>query len=235
MKNETTCRSCNTINAAYRLNCTNCNAYLRDRVVNIDLWHTFSKLTSEPADGFKLIRNSEHKNFILLIFMLAVMKLMQNTMFLSLAYYLEPNITRNFFLNFVIIAVIFSVLIVGSSFLLKFIAKIKGTSLRFLDNLAIILYSFFPYAGAFIILLPLEYVIFGEYLFTRNPSWFVLNTAFAWLFTLIEAAFFIWSSFLLISGLRSQTNNKLFSVIFGLVFIFITYLTYFVVSKYLFM
>lgn len=235
MKNEIICRSCNTANAPHNLNCSNCKSYLRDRVVNIDLWHTFSLLTTTPSEGFKIIRNSEHKNFIILLFALAVFKLLHNTMFLSMFYTGEPNVTNHLLRNFLVVAGIFLVITIIFSISLKIIAGLFKIKIRFWDNLALFLYSFFPYGLAFVIFLPLEYVVFAEYMFSNNPSWFALNPPLAYLFTFLEGSCVLWSAFLLYCGVKTQTNSKLFSLVFSLVFIFITYLTYFVVSKYLFM
>jgi glucose-6-phosphate-specific signal transduction histidine kinase len=235
MKNEIICPICNTENPAYSLTCGNCKSYLRERVVNIDLWKTLATLTVSPSEGFISIRNSEHKNFIALIFFAAILKILHDTMFLSLFYYSEPEITKNLLTNLAIVGGIFLALTVVFSLSLKAIALIGRVKLRFKDNLAIFLYSFFPYIIGVIILLPLEYIIFGEYLVSRNPTWFRLSSSFAYMFTALEGAILLWNIFLLIVGIKTQTNSKLFSVCFGLVFIFITYFAYFITSKYLFM
>jgi Yip1 domain. len=235
MKNEIKCPGCNTVNPSHQLNCTNCNSYLRGRVVNIDLWKTFAVLTYSPREAFTLIRDSEHKNFLLMLFIFIVLKMFPNSIFLSLAYYIEPDIFKHFLLAFGVVAGAFLALNFLFAYMLKFIAKMNGIKIRFWDNISLFLYSFFPYLIGLIILLPLEYIVFGEYLFSRNPSWFVLNSSFAYLFIFLEASLLLWNGFLLFCAVKLQTNSKLFSVSFSLVFIFITYLTYFVVSKYLFM
>lgn len=235
MKNEIICTNCGSANAPHSLTCTNCNSYLRERVVNIDLWHTLGLLTVTPSIGFKLIRNSEHKNFIYLLFIIVAVKILQNTMFLSMFHYKEPVVTSFIIRNMAIVSGVFLVLAVAFSFALKISAQISKFKLRFWDNFAILMYSFFPYTLALIVFLPLEYIIFAEYLFSLNPSWFSVNPSLAYLFSFLELGCFLWSAFLLYCGIKTQTDSKLFSASLSLVFIFITYLTYFVLSKYLFM
>jgi hypothetical protein len=235
MKNEVLCKSCNAPNPAYRLNCSSCGSYLRDRAVNIDLWKTLALLLYSPSEGFKTIRNSEHKNFIVFLFVLIAMKLLQGSMFISLFHLPDPYLTKNLIRNYLIAGGLFFSIAVLFSFLLKVIAGWAKTSLRFWDNFAVFIYAFFPYGAAFVILFPLEYVIFAEYLFSINPSWFALNAPLAYMFSFLEGISVLWGYLLMYFALKTQTNSKVFSMCFSLVFIFITYLAYFVLSKYLFM
>jgi len=235
MKNEVTCSNCGGANPAYKLNCNKCGSYLRDRVVNIDLWKTFGLIIVSPAEGFTLIRNSEHKNFLLFLFLMLSVKMFFNSALISFVYYSTPNVTARMALGFAVSAGIFLISTLLFALSLKYIAKMLKTETRFWDNVSVYIYSFFPYLVGLILLLPLEYIIYGEYLFSTNPSWFALNNSFAYLFAGLEAAAFLWQLFLLYCAIKVQTNSRLFSLLFGLVFIFITYLAYFVISKYLFM
>ena len=54
--------------------------------------------------------------------------------------------------------------------------------LRFKDTFALIIYSQIPYLFGLIILFPLELVIFGDYLFSKNPSPFTIKGTLAYLF-----------------------------------------------------
>ena len=73
---HTKCKKCNHINPAYKYICSECKSYLRERVVNIDLWNTIQLIIEDPHKAFKQIIFAEHKNFIIFIsFFIAVKNL----------------------------------------------------------------------------------------------------------------------------------------------------------------
>src|ERR1039458_8374525 len=84
MKNVIICKSCSTENPYYEVICSNCHSFLRDRIFNIDLWKTIEQLIETPVKAFRRIIQSEHKNFISLIFIFAVFKLFISSIFISL-------------------------------------------------------------------------------------------------------------------------------------------------------
>ncbi|NOX19606.1 MAG: hypothetical protein GXO87_15160, partial [Chlorobi bacterium] len=63
MKNNVICKNCGAENPFYLLTCKSCNAYIRDKVSNINLWEIIWKLIETPVEAFRQIIYAEHKNF----------------------------------------------------------------------------------------------------------------------------------------------------------------------------
>ena len=103
MKNFIECKTCHSENPTYGLICTNCKAYLRERIFNIDLWHTVSLLIESPGKAYNLIIQSEHKNFIFFISYIVSLKLLIDSMFFSLLTLKAEPVFGNFFRNYFIV------------------------------------------------------------------------------------------------------------------------------------
>ena len=92
MKNVITCKSCGAENPFYGIICTECKSYLRERIVNIDLFNVTSLLIHSPREAFTQIIRAEHKNFIFFLLLLASAKFLVNSMYIALAVSkFEPN------------------------------------------------------------------------------------------------------------------------------------------------
>ena len=233
MKNVIICKSCNTENPFYEVICSNCHSYLRDRIFNIDLWKTIEQLIESPVVAFRRIIQSEHKNFISLIFIFAVFKLFISSIFISLAlfkneYALNLFITRLFYFAG---GMLFLLLIL--SFLLLLVLKGSGIKSRLKDLFAVLTFSLMPYSFAAIILFPVELIIFGNYLFSVNPSPFIIKSFFAWVLVSLEVLIILWSIFLTIAGTFAQTKSIKFSLANSLIFNIIVYSSIYYYSVYL--
>ena len=223
MKNILICKNCGHENPYYGLICKNCKSYMRERIFNIDLWNILALLIENPVKAFSIIIQSEHKNFILTISMIASIKLFIDSMFLSLAgFKTEPyfgHFIRNYFIVFA------SVFIVTAAFSYIFtrVNKSFGLITRFRDNFSILIYSFSPHALALILLMTVELTIFGGNIFSNNPSPFTIKTLLAYTMLGFEILIILWSIFLAIIGIYTQTKNFLYSLITGIIFSGIIY------------
>jgi len=217
MKNVVVCNHCGKENDYYSLNCSECRAYIRGHVYNIDLWHTFSQLLESPKEAFTNIVFSDHKNFVIPLFLVIVFKFLFNIMFFS-AYTSRPaSVYNNLPGNYIVTAVAFFITLLVISFLINRILKMLGSNGRTKDYFAILVYSLFLYTIGAIVLYPVEFIVFGPYLHSLSPTPFVLKPSIAYILSGIEILFVVWSVFLLITGLFVQTKNKLFSIIAGLI------------------
>lgn len=212
MKNSVVCNNCKQENPFFGLTCRNCKSYLRDRVYNIDLGKVLARLIESPSEGFKQIIFAEHKNFIVFIILLAALKFEIDSIFITISSGNGTGFLTNFILNyFVSLGLVLSVLLLFS-FLLKEIGKSLGYETRFKDNFSIITYSFVPHIFALAILFPVELIMFGEYLFSTNPSPFVLKEFIAYTLLVLELLIITWSLFLTTMANYTQTKNILFSL-----------------------
>jgi hypothetical protein len=218
MNNTVKCQNCEEENPFYALTCAKCKSYLRDRVYNIDLWMILGLLIESPVKAFRLIIQSEHKNFISFIMFIAAAKLFIDSMYLSIISNIqEPNhesIIRNYF---IILGSVFAIVII-SGIALTILNKLNNLLTRFRDNFAILTYSLLPHAIAFLILFTVEETVFGGNLFAKNPTVFSLKEFFAYTLLGFELLIILWSIFLSVIAVYVQSKNIFYSVLSGIIF-----------------
>ncbi len=218
MNNSSVCKQCGSENAFYELTCSNCKTYLRERVYNIDLWKVIGFLIESPKEAFTLIIFAEHKNFTSFIILLVTGKLLINLMFLSLVTHNdEPSFNNLIFIYFILLGILI-VLVILFSLLFKIVNNFFGITTRIKDGIAILAYSLFPYIIGLIILFTIEVTVFGGNIFSNNPSPFSLKEFFAYALLFFEAILVLWSIFLTVAGMLSQTKNIIYSICLALVF-----------------
>jgi hypothetical protein len=232
MKTTLTCKNCSTENPFYQLTCTKCSAYLREKVFNIDLWEVIATIIESPSKAYSRIIHSEHKNFIILILILAAIKFSINAIYLSLALLGERHNTRNFLILILITTGYILLSAVISSFFYK---KALSSKTRFRDNLAIIIYSLLPYVFALVILLPFELILFGYTIFSVNPSPFVVKETLAYVMLSFEGLFIFWALFLSYMAFRRQSSDTGITIIFTFIFNFLIYSALFITAGYYFL
>ena len=218
MKNIQICKNCGAKNPFYVSTCLKCNFFIRDKIVNIDLWSAVSKLIESPAKAFETIIQSEHKNFIISIILFSGAKFSIDSAFLSLFLFKNNLSDFELFSNIFIVIGILLLILFASSFSLKLITLNTLAKTRFKDNLAILVYSLIPHALALCILFPIELAVFGGYIFSANPSPFLLKSTLAYVLSGFELLVFLWNIFLMVGGIFSQTRSKIFSLFGGLIF-----------------
>ncbi len=213
MKNVQTCKNCSAENPFYQLICTKCNSYLRERVVNIDLWDTIGKLIESPSVVFQRIIFAEHKNFTFLLTFFIALKILLNSMIVRPYFRLDSYLSNNLFIYSVLSIILVYILLYVTSFLLKTFTGIFKLKSRTGDNYAVTVYAFIPYIFGLIILFPVELVLFGQYLFSVNPSPFMLKEFASYVVLGIEGILFLWSYIWLFLGINSFTRTKTFSFV----------------------
>ena len=221
MKNVIICKQCSAQNPFYRHICISCKSYLRERVVNLDLWKVIGLLIENPVKGFEQIIYSEHKNFIVFIIMLAAIKLLLDSIFMSVAFN-HANVFQNFFLNYLLLLIAFTSVIFLFSFILSKITKsISDTRVK--DNFSVLTYSFIPHIFALVFLFPIELILFGEYLFSFEPSPFQLKETLAYALLAFETLVILWGLFLTVMGIYAQTKSIKYSLLVSIIFNLILY------------
>jgi len=218
MKNIIACNNCHEENPFYAKTCWKCHGYLRDKVYNIDLWKTIGRLTDNPGVGFKSIILSDHKNFAFAIILFAAIKFYIDSLFLTMFSKRAGVPGPDLLISFGIILVVTFLVILIFSFLLKLITSSTNAQTRFIDNYAVFSYSLVPHAIGLCILLPIELVIFGGYLFSSNPSPFSIKETLAYIMAGFELLVLLWSLFLAIFAVYIQTRSFLFSLAVAIIF-----------------
>jgi hypothetical protein len=235
MKNIIICQSCSTANPSFEYICKKCNSFIRSRVYNIDLWKIIGLLVEKPKQAFEDIVYSEHKNFITFIILFVAAKLLVDIRFISMLTVGEYQTTTKLFFTYLIVLGIISAFLLLYSFILKFVLRASDIETRFRDNLAVLIYSFIPHIFGIIFLFVLEVVVFGEYLFSVNPTPFIVKGLIAYLFLGAEVLIILWSVFLSYSALRVQTGSIfpgiLSTLIFNLLLTAILYYSSFIIFR----
>ena len=227
MKNVIVCSNCGTENAFFKLNCANCKAYIRTRIVNIDLWHTIYLLIESPVIAFQNIIQAEHKNFIIFLsFLIGIKFFLFAAVAASINNY-SVNI-ESYFLSDMLIYIGYSFIILALfPYLMTKLNNLFGLQNRYKDNLAMYIYTFIPVLMSLAILSPVHYALFGKYWFTYNPSPFLIKPAIAWVLSIIEVILVLWSVMLSVTATYAQTRNKVYSFITGVGFWVILILLFF--------
>jgi len=217
MKNIQICPNCGVENPIYKYSCFSCKAFLRERVVNIDLWHTISSILEFPVKTFTKIIEAEHKNFV--IFLNSLIGIKFFLIAVTLSSFTEINSVKSdyFFLNLLIVFGVSFILLMLLAYLFTKLNSLFGLDNRFRDNYSIIVYSFIPLLMSLVLLSPVHYALFGPYWFTYNPPPYIVKPAPAYILLFIEGLLTLWSLLLLILGYYAQTKNKSYSVVIGII------------------
>jgi hypothetical protein len=194
------CPNCGSENNRYAIVCISCKAYLQNRVVNLDLFHTIWKMIENPGEAFRLVRLAEHKNYVMLLFILCGI----NFAFILMSAYKLGDSLGN--ILYIVIACILlgSVAgMAGGTFLSVFhmvISKLFGENASFKTSLGVLGYASIPSTISLVMIIPIKLALFGIYLFTFNPSPAVIKPLPYFILTSIDFLMVIWNYFLLIYG-----------------------------------
>jgi len=217
LKNIVKCPNCGAENPIYRLTCTDCGSYLRERVVNIDFWKTLWRLLYEPTAAFKKIIFAEHKNFVSVLLLIASIKIILISAFVSNYFNIPLFSYSNVFFVLSILLLVSILLIFIITYLITLLNNMLGLLTRFKDNLSILTFSFIPVIISLIFLTPIEYAIFGKYWFVHNPSPFLVDYFTAYVLVGIEVLMFLWTILLFATGIYVQSKNTFYSIMISII------------------
>jgi len=231
---HTKCKKCNHVNPAYKNICTECKSYLRERVVNIDLWNTIQLIIENPAQAFKQIIFAEHKNFIFFIFFFIAIKNLLITRFLSVPALGANGVTTSFIFSLVLIILI--TIFLGASFTLLQITiyNKKDIKLRFQDLYAVNVYSFIPYLFGLVFIFPVELIVLGGDIFSNNPYSFEIKPLITYILIGCEFVTIIWSFFLILKSILTISRNRIYSIIMTSAYFFFWVAALYLSSKIIF-
>lgn len=229
-KNEIVCKSCGKKNFDFEYICKNCKAFLRERIVNIDLGETLLRIIDSPSETFSKIKLSEHKNYIFFLLFFISIRFLILSRFFSVPSVYEP-ININLFLLLGISFLIAVTLFVIIAFSLQKIISFLKVKVRFWDIFAVMIYSFIPNLFALFILFPIELVFYGEYLFSNNPYPFQIKESIFYFLLSIETLCVLWSIFLFYVGVKEFKNSRIFSLISSIIVWIVITLALYLQSK----
>ncbi|NWF49122.1 MAG: hypothetical protein HXY49_01120 [Ignavibacteriaceae bacterium] len=136
-------------------------------------------------------------------------------------------------IDYLIHLTIYSSIVYIFSSILRFLTQRSNNEARLKDNYSILIYASIPYLVGAVILFPFELILFGNFLFSANPSPFVFKEVQAYLMLMFESILIIWSFLLTFFAVKVQTNKNIVSFIFSLSFNGINFLLLKVISYFL--
>lgn len=163
------CTVCLTENDEFATICRQCKAFLQDRIPNLDLFETGWRVLESPHKAFRVITLAEHKNYSLFLFTLFGISLSftgfwffrLGNRFASLLDLMPWAFGAGIVLGFAVAAIL------PLAYFL--FAKMAGGSTGYRTSLAVLGYSLTPIALSLFLVLPIELLTFGMFLFTWNP------------------------------------------------------------------
>lgn len=231
---HTRCKKCNHINPAYKNICTKCKSYLRERIVNIDLWDTISLLFEEPIKAFKQIIFAEHKNFILFISFFIAIKNLIIARFFSVPALGLNGVTTSLLFNILLMILISVSILFLFTYLLKIFYSFRKIDLRFKDIYAVNVYSFVPYLFGLIFIFPVELIVLGGDIFSNNPYSFQIKPLVTYILIGFELITIIWSFYLIHKSIFATTLKRLYAIFITLSFFLIWNVALYLSSKIIF-
>ena len=230
----TKCKKCNHVNPAYKSICEECKSYLRERVVNIDLWNTIQMIIEEPSAAFRQIIFAEHKNFVIFLIFLIGTKNLIISRFISVPQLGSDGVITSIMYS-LILSIIFSII----PFLLLTVTQIivykkKKIYLRFKDIYATNVYAFIPYIFGLIFIFPIELTVLGGNIFSNNPYSFQIKPTISYILIGIEIIVLIWSLILVSKSVYIIVSNRIISILLTIIIFTIWFLTVYISSKIIF-
>ena len=228
------CKKCSHINPPYKNICTECKSYLRERVVNIDLWNTILLIIEEPAKTFRQIIFAEHKNFIFFLTFFISLKNLILARFISVPELGVNGVSAPLVFSLILVILITTVLTASFSFIQNILYTKKDVTLRFQDLYAVNVYSFIPYLFGLIFIFPVELVVLGGDIFSNNPYSYQIKPLISYILIGIELITIIWSFFLIFKSIIAVSEKKNFSILLSLSFFLVWIFTLYISSKIIF-
>jgi len=231
---HTKCKNCHHINPAYKNICTKCKSYLRERVVNIDLWNTIQLIIEDPGLAFRQIIFAEHKNFVIFITFFLAIKNLLIARFLSVPELGINGVSTSLIVSLFLMILI--ILILNSSFILaqNIVYTKRDIKLRFRDIYSVNIYSFTPYMLGLVFIFPVELVVLGGDIFSNNPYSFQIKPLFTYILIGVEFITIIWSFYLIQKSIYSIIAKRNLSILLTLTYLIIWSSTLYLSSKIIF-
>jgi hypothetical protein len=214
------CPVCKVENDEFAITCSKCKAFIQDRVPNLNLFETGWTVLESPRKAFRTIILAEHKNYVLFLFSLFGISLSFTGFWLfKLGRHFENLLDLiGYALGMGVIVGLVAALVL--TLLYHLVAKTLGGRTGFRSSLGLVGYSLTPMALAVFLILPIELLTFGMFMFTGNPDPYTIKPFSYVMIVGFEVIVAVWSIGLAILGTRigHQVNiGKAIATVLGTV------------------
>jgi hypothetical protein len=212
------CPVCHEENDEFATTCSQCKGFIQDRVPNLNLFETGWTVLESPHKAFRTITLAEHKNYVLFLFTLFGISLsFTGFWLLRLGRYFENLLDL---IGSAVGAGIILGLVVAGLLTLAYhgIARLLGGRSGFRSSLGLLAYSLTPIALTLFVILPIELLTFGMYMFTANPHPYSIKPVSYVLMIGFDSVVALWSVLLAVLATRighQMSTSKSILVVFG--------------------
>ncbi len=196
------CPVCQAPNEEFAIICRSCGGYLQNRVPNLDLFETMWSVFESPVKAFRRIGLAEHKNYAILLY--GVFGIACAFVLLWLfrwGEFFDSLLTLIAWGTVIgaVLGVVLHPIAAGTHWI---VTKALGSRRGYREALGVTAYALSPVVLSVVLILPIELLTFGIYLFTSNPHPYALNPVSYVVLTGLDGAAGIWSIALLTIGTR---------------------------------
>lgn len=198
----TKCTVCFTENDPFATICRRCGSFLQNRVPNLNLFETLWGILESPTKTFPKITLAEHKNFSLFLFSLFGV----SVSFTGFWYYQLGN---RFSSLPELLIYAFAIGLVGGvvvppfiAFLYHIVGRMFGRKATYRTGYSILAYSTTPVVLSLVIVLPIELMTFGMFMFTANPHPFVIKPTSYVVLVVFDVLVALWAIWLVVRGTK---------------------------------
>ena len=228
-----TCQVCHTENDPHGTICTSCGGYLQNKLPNLDLFHMVWKMIENPFEAFRMIVMAEHKNYSVFLFSLVGIAFVFDGFWFFRVGERFSNILPLIASGVLIGLVIGSLLAPMIAVIHWFALKIFSKKAAYRISLGVTSYSTIPIILSFAIVLPIELMTFGMYLFTFNPHPMTIKPFEYIVLISLNGILLLWSAVLSLIGTRISGQISWWkAVITTMVFWGITGIALFIFSSW---
>ncbi len=182
--------------------CAKCRAFLQNRVPNLNFFDTSWGILESPLKTFKIIGIAEHKNYGIFLFCCFGIALsFTAAWYLKIGAFFESLLDLIPF-TFGVGMILGAVLAVVLPFVHQMVTKTMGATARVRQSYGILAYSLVPILLSLILVLPVELLTFGMYMFTSNPHPAVIKPVSYHVLLGFDILLGIWAAVLAVMGTR---------------------------------
>ena len=162
------CTVCGADNEDLSITCTKCHSYLQAKVDTIDLFSAFWGLIDHPARTLRKVVLAKQKNYVFILLMLQGIAIS----LAAISYWQLGKIVPYGlligagFLGGPLVGILFALI---ATLLVKFVTRMLGGHGSARNLRAVLAYGAVPVVFLLVIVYPLEFGVFGQYLFDHNP------------------------------------------------------------------
>ncbi|MEX2117112.1 MAG: Yip1 family protein [Bacteroidota bacterium] len=210
------CPACSFENDEFATICSKCRAFLQNRIPNLNFFDTSWGILESPFKTFKTIGIAEHKNYALFLFCcFGIAISFTAAWFLKLGVFFETLldlIPFTFGLG-VILGGVFAIVL---PVVHQKVTKVMGATSHVRQSYGVLAYSFVPILLSLILVLPIELLTFGMYMFTSNPHPAVIKPVSYYVLLGFDILLGTWAVVLAVTGTRVVQRVSVIRSVFAI-------------------